>query len=569
MGYSRAGGGVPWTCQACEAEVDEDGLTCPVCSTAKSSWSLVAGETRMFSVPGRRVAYLRGEGEARLPKDGDCSELVLVETERAFVMPKRDARELAKRGELPLARQVLIVQLLASGERDLTLELELEFETLEVSTVELPVESVGEEHVLVPLLFVHGEGEPPTITGMHVVDVTEETELKHAPSVQASALSKRQQRIALTSRDKELKLASVLEIEDAQFSHDSAVLLPEFGGHLDGGDDAERLTGLSVLRACLLHAEENPDQKLLVAGHTDTSGGKAYNLGLSRQRATNVLHALKGDRQAWAQSCEDKHKVCDVQEILTWAFRVFDWETAPGAVDDDMGKKTRAALKAFQKRHNREFEGSLPETGELGVETWAAFFDLYMKVLAKVLLETDAVGLKAKQDRLVFLDPATVGCGESHPVESKGKDGLKSAANRRVELLFFDPGEEPDLLGTCHPGEACKPDACLLYNDEVFERRHLPIAPVPGVMLEVTLSLVDELGQPLEKTAVVLEFDNGARSEVETDPSGRVQVELVQGVDFKVVLADFQEIAAGHGVETPSGVHFAPADQVPAGQVSP
>ena len=60
------------------------------------------------------------------------------------------------------------------------------------------------------------------------------------------------------------------------------------------------------------------------------------------------------------------------------------------------------------------------------------------------LSHTDVAGLEVLRNKLHWLydDLRRVGCGEYHPTDMPGKDNFKSQKNRRVELLFYDPGKE-------------------------------------------------------------------------------------------------------------------------------
>src|SRR5262245_50053297 len=76
--------------------------------------------------------------------------------------------------------------------------------------------------------------------------------------------------------------ADLLEMEDLHFHFDSAVMLPEREpADADDPQSGSALTGLSVLRACFLHAKANPTKKMLCTGHTDRSGAADYNKALS------------------------------------------------------------------------------------------------------------------------------------------------------------------------------------------------------------------------------------------------------------------------------------------------
>jgi peptidoglycan hydrolase-like protein with peptidoglycan-binding domain len=288
--------------------------------------------------------------------------------------------------------------------------------------------------------------------------------------------------------------AHVLDVQDLHFHFDSAVLMPDFNAGsqgLDGVDD-DGVTGLDVVRTVYRHLERHPEQKILIAGHADRRGSAAYNVELSQLRADNVLHVLQGNRDAWVGICVKKSRVEDYQQILKWLATSWGWACDPGKIDNILGPKTRAAVRAFQETYNRGapslpdgFKANITVDGIVGRQTWGAFFDVYMRAL-QLALEVDAPKLRAIQQGLRFVDPArkTVGCGEHFPRsanpalngQSSTGNGARStagdAADRRVEILFFDPGEEPRL--DCHAGSGrCVPAACEIYN-----RRHYFLQPL-------------------------------------------------------------------------------------------
>jgi peptidoglycan hydrolase-like protein with peptidoglycan-binding domain len=321
----------------------------------------------------------------------------------------------------------------------------------------------------------------------------------------------------------------VLEMEDVQFHHDSAVMMPDPFCDDDGHEnDAERITGLAVLRACYLHAEANPDRKILIAGHADSSGEASYNLGLSLSRARNVLHALLGERDAWVEIAEEKHKVEDYQQILGWLSRTYGWECDPGPIDNIRGPLTESAVREFQKRYNREFSGSLNDDGIVGPLTWGAFFDIYMKSLSG-MLETDEPGLDRYRQALCFLDEGkrAVGCGEHWPIELSSVDEYRSKLNRRVEILFFEPSEIPPLR--CHPtADSCKPRACWIYDPKKYTLQHLPCEPMlpPG---QTTIILDDPFHALRTGVSVNLTYADGSKGTVESDDDGVITVSTQRG----------------------------------------
>jgi outer membrane protein OmpA-like peptidoglycan-associated protein len=328
---------------------------------------------------------------------------------------------------------------------------------------------------------------------------------------------------------------SIVEMEDVNFHFDSPVLLPD--PKCDGRPDTpgqDRITGLAVLRACYLFARDHTGQKVVIAGHTDTTGDAAYNLTLSKMRADGVLHVLTGKRKEWAKLCNSKYRVEDYQHILKWIATTFGWSCDPTDVDNRDGPMTRRAVLGFQKRYNVEFDANIAEDGAIGEETWGAIFDVYMLEL-KELLGTDDAGLDDLRGKLQFLEDGrkTVGCGENHPIpgahgdrpgtkesESKvgptqaeptdddGADDFRSVTNRRVEILFFESGHEPKL--DCHPSAGkCNPKLCEIYNGDHFDFEHVPCPPRQPKPLEAFWSVVVDPDADLDGVALVVSDDAG------------------------------------------------------------
>jgi hypothetical protein len=335
-------------------------------------------------------------------------------------------------------------------------------------------------------------------------------------------------------------VGQILEMEDLNFHLDSAVMLPDPACDEDPATDPQdRITGLAVLRACYKYAADNPDEQIVIAGHADASGNSAeYNFTLSGLRADNVRCALDGDRAGWVKIANGKHKVEDYQQILLWASHTFGWNCNPGQVDGVAGEKTSAALSGFQKRYNHEFSKAITVDGAVGPQTWGAFFDLYMRELAE-LMDTDDDGLASARRSLVFVDDGhrIVGCGASHPIEqvtaiavrpapgtpvganavttgpttgapgasttapgaigSPPPDaplsgGFRSVQNRRVEILFFEPGHEPQF--PCHPdAKTCIPGTCEIYRG-AFTLTHIPCGGTlsPRLVSRHALDLLEE-----------------------------------------------------------------------------
>jgi len=273
--------------------------------------------------------------------------------------------------------------------------------------------------------------------------------------------------------------AQWIEFDDALFRTDSAVLLPESQHPSDQViDDQGRVrTGVGVVAACLRHAQERPERTLLVAGHTDTTGDAGYNVTLSRQRAACVHAALVGDRETFSSLAHQRPAPGDKHQILRWVERRFGWLCDPAHYGQDLW---RATLE-FQRTYNANGQAGnaaaapVAESGWFGPDTWKAVFDCYEHQLAKDL-GVPLGGLPGFRAGLRFVYPGQpwVGCGEYQPIDQVGRDGYRSQCNRRVEALWFDPGEEPTL--PCHGGP-CRPGDCHLYSPIWYRRTPLPVMP--------------------------------------------------------------------------------------------
>jgi hypothetical protein len=266
----------------------------------------------------------------------------------------------------------------------------------------------------------------------------------------------------------------VLEFEDVLFHHNSAVMMPD---RTPGTADQDRITGLGVVVAAYYHARSNDDQKLLLAGHTDTSGGSDYNEKLSKQRAEDAQCVIEGTKDPWVDIALDKGKVEDYQQILAWVAATQLWPCDPGGIDNQNGPKTKAAVKAFQEHYSKaEFGTEITADGVVGKQTWGAFFEMYMHELQE-MTDTDAAGLDELRGKITWLydDRKFVGCGEYHPIDQPYLQNRRSQANRRVELLFYEPGEEPKKKPgeICHEGGKDGAEKCKIYSAEFYDYEYI------------------------------------------------------------------------------------------------
>lgn len=294
-----------------------------------------------------------------------------------------------------------------------------------------------------------------------------------------------------------------LEVEEAHFHTDSAVMLPDVDPRDPRLGENDRVTGLGVLAAAAEFAQKNPDKRLLITGHTDTKASEQHNLELSLDRADNVHFLLTLQKEPWVELCVARHKVEDYQQILRWIALTFRWPVDPGPIDGDHGPKTDKAVKRFQNLWNELMGGELTEDGKVGPQVFGAFFDVYRSALSR-LLGVPEPGLADLLGGIQFTDPARVGCGESFPKDRPGEDEVESSINRRVELYFFDEDELPKLK--CHASEgACDKAACDLFEG-VFVPEPLPAGGIDHGALDGMLPLPDPLLGPLR--SIVFQFDD-------------------------------------------------------------
>jgi hypothetical protein len=278
-------------------------------------------------------------------------------------------------------------------------------------------------------------------------------------------------------------LTALLEFEDAFFRTNSAVLLPE--GQEAPSDGGNALSTAGLAATFLHYVCDNPDVKVLITGHTDTTGSDGHNVVLSKYRSQAVFAATAGEREKFAEACDGPHlkskeeKLAttkkDRLQILDWVSGEFGWPCSLAENGNDYFK----AAKAFQKSYNENGKAgnaggqALAVDGDWGPKTWGAVFDCYEAKLAESLsVQISELPMIRKHIRWVNDGTPNTACGEYHPIENIGRDNYRSQANRRVELLLFDPGQEPALA--CFSG-ACAQRACELFDPRVYQRKKVPI----------------------------------------------------------------------------------------------
>jgi hypothetical protein len=317
---------------------------------------------------------------------------------------------------------------------------------------------------------------------------------------------------ALTSKKNEVILkfvkVHVLEMEDVLFHLNSCVLMPENpkgksskDGELQSDDESLDITGIKALALVFKQFEFDPDVKMIVTGHTDTSGTADFNFKLSDERAKNVLYLLTGLREEWAELCYNRHKVEDYQQIMKYFEPKLKCGCDPGSINDNYDDNTRKATKNFfihlnpidaDKNFNKVNSDSKHRWHK---EIWEYVFDLYTKEMAE-MLEISIADLNARRKAGVkFVDDKKqfLGCGESFPIESKEKDNYRSQRNRRVELLFFDADEIPEINCPAVKSRIHTEDECPLWRKFYFKPEYIDPGDLKSLVYHLKFVYFDKI----------------------------------------------------------------------------
>ena len=136
-----------------------------------------------------------------------------------------------------------------------------------------------------------------------------------------------------------------LEIEDVHFAS---------SGHIPCLDPSGSL--ICAMASAVKFALDRADLRLVVYGHTDTTGTADSNLQLSIRRARAMKALLAKDPQEWASLTENALPI-EVQTTFKSIAACSQWNCDPGSLDGVLGAKTASAIEAFQMKFNRQYQG--------------------------------------------------------------------------------------------------------------------------------------------------------------------------------------------------------------------
>ena len=368
----------------------------------------------------------------------------------------------------------------------------------------------------------------------------------------------------------------ILEMEDVLFHHNSAVLMPEAPETESGKKDADasekqkKVSGLKALALIFQFLEVNPGKRLLLAGHTDSSGGVKINFELSGMRAGGVMHLLDGNRADWVKIAYGRHKVEDYQQILKWIFRTRKWPCDPGKIDDAWGSLTKSATASFINHYNAEFAGkaakdyagildiqplSEAEAGRVDKDgkhrwteaLWEAAFNLYDKTIADAL-KLRPKELRERRDEMIkYVDEQNryVACGESFPIDQANKDNYRSKSNRRVEIIAFDEKEVVSIKcprkkdGALEWGRKHTENECPIWHKLLLSPAYIDPADLHSVLYHMKFQYYNVVKKSVLEIPEGLDieaYENGAdKLETVTKFSGGVYSVKVR---FKSALDD-------------------------------
>jgi outer membrane protein OmpA-like peptidoglycan-associated protein len=305
----------------------------------------------------------------------------------------------------------------------------------------------------------------------------------------------------------------------------------------------------AVLRQAIDFVRDNPDDRLIIVGHTDKVDTDEYNQSLSERRARSVYAFLTFGRdpdaslREWKELRQERPKgeiktVKDSWGLRQAQFMLQDLGFYPGNVDGKGGPLTDSAVSAFRCK------AGLPPGKDLDDPTWAALIKAYMTQDGFALPASRFLPNCSAADVVKWL-----GCGERDPVKNVA---TAWRPNRRVELLFVKAAKlpcdvtPPDTLELVQDGAGsakwCLPKGAPA-NRACFVFPALPkkgAKPAPGQLVRQPVD-----AGTLDVTGTILRQARNKDGTTVLNPDGTVKVEPVPGGQkFFLIAADGEILAS-------------------------
>lgn len=206
----------------------------------------------------------------------------------------------------------------------------------------------------------------------------------------------------------------------------------------------------------------DPDARIGLFGHADTTGDADANKQLAERRAAAAYALLTGEYATFdAVARAEPWPMASYQVML----RVLGCN--PSAIDGEGGVQTAAAIAEFCRAYNRDtwhdegrarVFGTIPASDTLDETTKYAIVDAYHAELS------------GRLDANRFIGPRHMGCGEFNPL------GADHAQNRRVTLAIYGADAPADSDFPCRANDvaACEIDEggsfrCRFYRERIRE----------------------------------------------------------------------------------------------------
>lgn len=291
-----------------------------------------------------------------------------------------------------------------------------------------------------------------------------------------------------------------------------------------------------LLPACLPHLSNldrvystRPDNKMLIVGHTDTSGEIAYNDELSLERARAVEAYLKHDVDTWLARYESgvpsKKRWGDPEDRLMIGALPF------GDSDEE------DPVKHFQDSRK------LTADGIIGPKTRTQLITEYMDLMKSKVPDSMSITVH--------------GCGEHFPLDESGLlldsaplDGQDDPLDRRVELFFFDGEITPPVPGDNSKAESTEYPEWRKGAKVVFDHA---LGPLPELRLKLSIE-----GEIVKSEDYELRVDGHLLTITKTGDDGSINQVMPSGSQIAEIRLIKRDIV--HVVELKAGEAFPSVD---------